>query len=391
MKRKLVAILGSTGSIGRSALKIVEKDKNFKVYLISANLNFNEICNQIKHFNPEKIVIKNYDIFVRVKKKFKKYSNKIYNNYDSITNIKKKIDYTISAIPGISGLEPTLDFVKISKNVLLANKESIVCGWSLINNLSKKFKCNLIPIDSEHFSINQLLKKYSINEIEKIYITASGGPFLKLPLNQFKKIKLKQAIRHPKWNMGKKISIDSATLANKVLEISEALKIFPFKINFYKIIIHPEALIHAVIKLKNGFSILLYHLPDMKIPIANALQSKYLFSSSYKILQKNSPDIQNLSFYEVENNRYPIVNLIHRINYSNSSLIVFNAANEIFVDQFLKKNIDFIDISRYLKLVINSKKYIKLSNMKCDNLEQILKIDHLARNMSIEIIKKKND
>ena len=118
MKRKLIAILGSTGSIGRSALKIVERDKNFKVYLISANLNFNEICNQIKHFNPEKIVIKNYDIFVRVKKKFKKYSNKIYNNYDSITNIKKKIDYTISAIPGISGLEPTLNFVKISKNVL---------------------------------------------------------------------------------------------------------------------------------------------------------------------------------------------------------------------------------------------------------------------------------
>ena len=388
MKKKLVAILGSTGSIGKSTLEIIKQYSSFKVFLLTANTNFKEICFQINFFKPEMVLIKNYKTFLKVKEKFKKYDVKICNKFEEIKHTQKKIDYTISAIPGIAGLEPTLNLIKFSNNVLLANKESIVCGWSLIKNLSKKFKCKLIPIDSEHFSINQLIKNYSFNQIEKIYITASGGPFFKLPINKFNKILPKDAIKHPRWNMGKKISVDSATLVNKVLEVSEALKIFPFKINTYKIIVHPESLIHAIIKLKNGYSVFLYHLPDMKIPIANALGCNYSLPKYQNKKKDSNIDIQNLSFYEIDKKKYPVVNLIPKINITNSSLIVFNASNEIFVEQFLNKNIDFVDISRYLRLIVNHKKYMKLSKMKCGNLKQILNIDYLARNLCLEILKK---
>jgi 1-deoxy-D-xylulose-5-phosphate reductoisomerase len=389
MKIKQIAILGSTGSIGRSTLEIIKSDKTFKVFLIVADKNFRTICFQIKFFQPRIVIINNYSVFFKIKKKFKNTKIKFFNNYNYIKNLKKKINVTVSAIPGIAGLEPTLLFIKISNKVLLANKEAIICGWKLIKKESIKHNSELIPIDSEHFSIGQLIKHYPINQIEKIFITASGGPFLKRSLNKFSQIKPAEAIKHPKWKMGKKISIDSATLVNKVLEISEALKIFPFSLNIYKIIIHPESLVHAIIQLKNGFKLLLYHAPDMKIPISNALNSSYMFLKKKKILRNDFFKLQNLNFHEVDHERFPVVNLIPKINSYNSSLIVFNAANEIFVDQFLKKNIDFTDISRYLKLLLKHKKYIKLAKMNTVNLSDIQKIDLVSRKIAMEIIQER--
>ena len=389
MKKKTIAILGSTGSIGETTLEIIKKSNKFKVVLIIANKNYHKIVSQIKKFKPKIVIINDLKVYLKIRKKSFIKKTIILNNIINLDKYIKKIDVTVSAIPGIAGLEPTVCLTRLSKKILLANKESIVCGWQLIKKNSKINKTELIPIDSEHFSIAQLTKNYSNNEIEKIYITASGGPFLNLQKEKFKYIKPEQAIKHPKWKMGKKISVDSATLMNKVLELTEALKLFTFDLKKYEIIIHPQSLVHAIVKLKNGTTIFLYHCPDMKIPIANALFNKFNYLDLFSNINKKVKSIQNLEFYPVDTNKFPVVKLIPLMNKLQSSPIIINAANEIFVDQFLKKNIDFNDISFYLSLVIKNRNYIKTSNMPSNSIKNIYKIDNWARNLALQIIKEK--
>jgi len=390
MKKKTIAILGSTGSIGISTLDIIKKSNEFKVELLIANKNYVKIIYQIEIFNPSIIVINNKNVYLKIKKKYFQKKIIILNNIDNILKYIKQIDVTVSAIPGIAGLEPTILFTQISKKILLANKESIICGWDLIKKKSIRYKTELVPIDSEHFSINTLLKNYSQDQIEKIYITASGGPFLKLNINKFKNIKPRDAIKHPKWNMGKKISVDSSTLMNKVLEITEALKLFPFKLKQYEIIIHPESLVHAIIKLKNGTSLFLHHLPDMKIPIANALLKNFNYKKFFSIKNKNYNKIQNLNFSPVDKKKFPAASLILEMNSRKSSAIIINAANEIFVDEFLKNNITFNDIVGYLKLVLKNKSYIKTSHLPSNSLKNIHLIDCWAREIALKIVNRKN-
>ena len=390
MKKKTIAILGSTGSIGQSTLELIKKSNEFEVKLLFANKNFFKIINQIRVFKPSIVIVNNENIFLKIKKRYQKKKIVVLNSITYIQKYISKVDVTVSAIPGIAGLEPTVLFTKISRRILLANKEAIICGWHLIKRNSIKYKTELVPIDSEHFSINMLLKNYSKDQVEKIYITASGGPFLKLNANKFKNIKPKDAVKHPKWNMGKKISVDSATLMNKVLEITEALKLFPFSLKQYEIIIHPDSLIHAIIKLKNGTSVLLYHLPDMKIPIGNALFQDFNYKSFFSQKNNTSNKIQNLSFSLVDKKKFPAVSLIPAMNSRKSSAIIINAANEIFVDEFLKKNINFNDIVGYLKLVLRDKSYIKTSNMPANSVKNIYITDTWARNIALKIIKRKN-
>jgi len=390
MKLKTIAILGSTGSIGGSALEIVKKTKKFKVILIFANSNYLKIIQQIKFFKPKIVIINNHKVYNKIK--FQKFIKKtiILNNIKSIEKYIKKVDITISAIPGIAGLVPTLTFIKLSKKMLLANKESIVCGWKLIKKKSDQYNTKLVPIDSEHFSISELTKKHTNDEIEKIYITASGGPFLKLNKNKFKNIKPRDAIKHPKWKMGKKISVDSATLMNKVLELTEAIRLFPFDLKKYKIIIHPQSLVHAIVKLKTGTTYFLYHLPDMKIPISNALfDGIFDYSKYFKNKDVDNFSKQHLDFFKADEIKFSTLKLIPMINNSESGPIIINAANEIFVDEFLKNNIDFNDIFTYLKLVLKDKNYIKTSNMSSNSIKSIYKIDHWARSLAYKIIKKK--
>ena len=390
MKKKTIAILGSTGSIGQSSLDIIKKSKEFKVELLIANKNYFKITNQIKVFKPNIVIINNKKIFLKIKKKYQKENLVILNNILNVRKYIKKIDVTVSAIPGIAGLEPTILFTKLSKKILLANKEAIICGWHLIKKNSIKYKTELVPIDSEHFSIATLLKNYSKDQVEKVYITASGGPFLKLNINKFKNIKPKDAIKHPKWDMGKKISVDSATLMNKVLEISEALKLFPFSLKQYEIIIHPDSLIHAIIKLKNGTSLFLHHYPDMKIPIGNALLKNFNYRNFFNYKDKTYNKIQTLNFSQINKKKFPAVNLIPIMNSQKSSAIIINAANEIFVDEFLKNNINFNDIVAYLKLVLRDKSYIKTSKLSSDSVKNIYMIDNWARTTAYRIVKNKN-
>ena len=226
---KNIAIFGSTGSIGTSLLNIIKKDKkNFNIQLLTANKNYKKLIKQAITYNVKNIIISDNKSFLITKKSLKNTNIKVFKNFESLNKIfqlNKKIDYTMCAISGFQGLKPTLDVIKYSKTIAIANKESIICGWNLIKKDLKKYRTDFIPVDSEHFSIWSLIRNEKKNSFEKIYITASGGPFRKFPLKRFKNISIEDALKHPNWSMGKKISVDSATMMNKVFEIIEAKKI----------------------------------------------------------------------------------------------------------------------------------------------------------------------
>jgi len=379
--KKIISILGSTGSIGLNSFKIIDKKrKYFDINLLSANKNYKLICMQILKYKPNFFVVTDQFIFEKIKKKFKKTKIKILNNFE-LVSLKKKNDLTITAIPGIIGLKPTIQMIKSSKKVLIANKESIICGWNLIKTNAQKNKTKIIPVDSEHFSILKLLESHKLNEINKVYITASGGPFLKFKSHEFKKIKPKDALKHPKWKMGKKISIDSSTLMNKILELIEAQKLFDIPNEKLDILIHPNSLVHAIVELKNGLVKLIYHQTTMIIPLANAIFDGDLdIKDFYNInKQKNNSILENLSFKNVNKKTFPIINIKKRVNEYPSTSIIINAANEILVDQFLRKKIPFLSISKTIMDILNDRNYKKYAIRRPKNINDIDKIDNWTR------------
>ena len=272
MKKK-IAILGATGSIGLSLINIIEKDKkNFEVVLLSANKNYKKLFSIAKKLKVKNIIISDSEIYQKLKNKYKNKKIKVFNNYNELNKIiKKKIDYVMNSIVGINGLDPTLKIIPLTKKIAIANKESIICGWNLIKKKLDSYKTDFIPVDSEHFSLWYGLNNIDIKSIEKIYLTASGGPFYKKPLKNFKNISVTEALNHPSWKMGKKISIDSATMINKVYEVIEAKNIFGIPYRKIKILIHPKSYIHAILKFNNGLIKLVAHETTMKIPIFNTL------------------------------------------------------------------------------------------------------------------------
>ena len=386
--KKTISILGSTGSIGLSALKIIDKKrKMFNINLLSANKNFQLISNQIKKYKPKIFIINDQKVFKKTLKKFKKRNGlKILSGFDFL-NLKKKSDITISAIPGIAGLRPTIEMISFSKKILIANKEAIICGWNLIKKKSEKYKTTLIPIDSEHFSILRLLENHNLNQIKKVYITASGGPFLKLKLSKFKNIKPKDALKHPKWKMGKKVSIDSATLMNKILELIEAQKLFKLKNNQLDILIHPQSLVHAIVQFNNGITKFIYHDTSMIIPLANAMiHGNFNIDEFLKIKNSKEKYIENLTFEKVNKNIFPIIKLKKRINEYPSTSIIINASNEILVDQFLRKKIPFLTINKIIMSILDDRNYKKYAIRSPNNINKIYKIDNWAREMTLNRI-----
>ena len=387
--KKTISILGSTGSVGLSTLSIIDKKKKyFKVDLLSANKNYKLICNQIKKYKPNYFVIADKNTYQKVKKKFKKSRTKILNNFIFKKNI-KKMDIAVTAIPGLDGLLPTISLIKLCKKILIANKESVICGWSIIKNTAKKYKTKIIPIDSEHFSIFKLLENNSIKDIKKIYLTASGGPFLNYKLKNLKKIKPKDALKHPKWKMGKKITIDSSTLMNKLLELIEAQKLFEIPKKKLDILIHPESLVHAILELKNGLLKFIYHETSMIIPLANAIFDDNIEIKDFlKVKKKSQISIaNNLTFRKVDSKIFPIIKIKDRINEFYSTSIIINAANEILVDQFLQKKIPFLAISKLITTILNDRNYKKYAIKRPKNIKEIYIIDRWARN---KIMKKLN-
>ena len=381
--RNFISVLGSTGSIGLSVLTILKKKNSFTPYLFSANKNYDLICKQVRQFKPKYFLISDDKIFNKVKKKFKFSKTKIINNL-KIKKFKTS-QISIMAIPGIAGLNPTLTMVKKSKKILLANKESIVCGWKLIKNASLKHKTKIIPIDSEHFSIFKLLENKNINEVEKIFLTASGGPFLNYKPHQLKKINPKNALKHPKWKMGKKITIDSSTLMNKVLEYIEAQKLFNLPKEKLEILIHPESLVHAIVRFKNGLIKFIYHDTSMIIPITNAIFEKNVEIDKFF---QNKKEIKNLSFEKPKLNNFPILKILDRVNEFPSTSIIINASNEVLVDLFLRYKVPFLSIPTIIKKVLNDRNYKKYAIRNAKNIKQISVIDTWGRQKTLELVKK---
>ena len=355
----------------------------------SANENLNLICKQIKIYKPKYFIISNYNVFKKVKEKFKKNRIIILNNFSDLKKI-KKIDITITAIPGIAGLSPTISMIKFSKKILLANKESIICGWDLIKKESKIYKTKLVPIDSEHYSIFKILKKYKISEIKKIFLTASGGPFLNYKIKDLKKVRFSDALKHPKWKMGKKISIDSSTLMNKIFELVEAQKFFSIPKNFLDIVIHPNSLVHAIISFKNGFSLLVYHETSMLIPISNALLNDDLNIEKFYRTNNKKAEIESLIFKRVNPKIFPTIKLKDLINKYPSSPIIVNSSNEILANYFMRKKIGYFDIFKTIMLILNDKYYKKYAIKKPNNYKQIINVHNWAKTKTIEKLKKFN-
>jgi len=375
MKKK-ITILGSTGSIGKSLIKILKKDiNNFNILLLTVDKNIKELLKQIKTFNVKNIIVTDHKKFIQIKKILRKKQINIYNNFNSLDKIfyNKKNDYIMNSISGLDGLEPTIKIIKFTKKIAIANKESIICGWSLIKNELVRNKTEFIPIDSEHFSIYSLIGKSKNNDIEKVYITASGGPFLKLPVNNFNSITVKSALKHPNWKMGKKISIDSATMMNKVFEIIEAKKIFDLDYNKLKILVHPKSYVHAIVKFKNGLTKILIHDTNMTIPIFNSLYQ----GNEKKIVSKelDFSIISKLNFDNINLKKFPVVKILDKLPNNNSLFeTVIVSVNDNLVQMFLDNKIQFLDISRIMLKILKKKEFFKFKRIIPKKVEEITKL-----------------
>jgi 1-deoxy-D-xylulose-5-phosphate reductoisomerase len=377
MKKK-ICILGSTGSIGQATLKIISKNKkDFDVVLLNGNSNIKLLISQAKKYKPKYIYYNNFYYKEKIKF-FCKTNNIIFiDDLGLLTTI--KFDITVAAISGIAGLIPTLNIIKFSKKILIANKESIICGWKFILKELKKYHCKFTPIDSEHFSIFNLIENKNINSIKFIYLTASGGPFFGKKVN-LNKVTPSEAIRHPNWKMGKKISIDSANLMNKVLEVIEASLIFNMPISKFKIIIHPQSLVHAIIEFKNGLSSMLYHYNDMKIPITNSLYNNFF---NFKKTNDICLSLNKLTFNDPDIKKNPSLKILKFKNLLNENgFILINALNEILVQRFLENKITFADIINKLLAILNSnlvKNYLK--NHQIRHINDVFKVYNFSRSL----------
>ena len=371
---KQIAIFGSTGSIGSSLLKIIKADqKNFKIELLTANKNYKKLIKQVKLFNVKNVIVTDYNSFLITTQLLKNAKVKVFNNFDSLNkifNTNSKIDYSMCAISGFQGLKPTLDIIKFTKTIAIANKESIICGWNLIKKDLKKYKTYFVPVDSEHFSIWSLLDNNKKNNFEKIYITASGGPFRNLSLKKFKNISIKDALKHPNWSMGKKITIDSATMMNKVFEVIEAKKIFNLSYEQLKILIHPKSYLHAIVKFDDGLSKLLVHDTNMTIPIFNSI-----YFNTDKKLKSKDIDIEalnNLDLKTIDNIRFPAIKILNNMSEKDSLFeTVIVSANDMLVNLFLSGKISFTDISQILLKTCNLSEFNKFKSKKPKNINEI--------------------
>ena len=374
---KKIVILGSTGSIGKQTLDVIRKNKkNFKILLLTTNKNHILLSKQIKEFKVKNVIINNRNCYEKIKKKFK-YIN-VYRDFKKIDKIiNNKADYTMSAISGFEGLEPTLRVIKKTKVIAIANKESIICGWSLIKKRLKKYKTRFIPVDSEHFSIWSEIKDTNSSKIQEVIITASGGPFFNLKNKKIKKTP-KLATNHPNWKMGKKISTDSANLMNKVFEVIEAKKIFDIDLKKFNIWIHPKSYVHAIIKFKNGLIKLIAHETDMRIPIFNSI-----YNSNFKTFKSKKININflnNLNFSKVDPKQYPLINILKKIP-KNETLFetILVSVNDELVKLFLKEKISFEDISIFLNRILNNKIFSKYRRKKVNNFREIQKLNEFVR------------
>ena len=379
MKKK-IAILGSTGSIGKSLLNIVKKNKNdFEIILLTANKNYKELHKQTINFKVNNVIITDLNCYLKFKKINTNKKLKIFSNFKHLNKIfKSKIDYVMSSIIGLNGLSPSIKIIKHTKTIAIANKESIICGWNLIDKELKKNKTNFVPVDSEHFSIWYALKNTYYWNINKIILTASGGPLLKIPLNKINNLRIKDILKHPNWNMGKKISVDSSTMINKVFEIIEAKNIFKINLDKLSILVHPKSYVHAILSFNDGMIKIIAHETTMEIPIFNSVYNDEEINFSSKDI--NIDKINNLDLSKVDKKKFPLIKILSMIPDKISLFeTVLVSANDELVSLYLDKKIKYMDISKILLKTLKLNEFTRYKKIKPKKISDIIRLDKYVR------------
>jgi 1-deoxy-D-xylulose-5-phosphate reductoisomerase len=345
--KKHIAILGSTGSIGTQALDVIEANKDlFVVEVLSANSNSGLLIKQALKFNPNAVVIVDETKYQEVFDALSNQDIKVYAGKEALTQVveMEDIDMVLTALVGYSGLKPTISAIKAKKNIALANKETLVVAGALITDLAKKYGVSIYPVDSEHSAIFQCLVGEFHNPIEKIYLTASGGPFRGWTKDRLLNVTKEQALKHPNWDMGAKITIDSASLMNKGLEVIEAKWLFGLKSEQIDVIVHPQSIIHSIVQYTDGSMKAQMGLPDMKLPIQYALAYPQRIVSDFP--RFDFMDYPSLTFEKADTDTFKNLALAYKaMNKGGNMACVLNAANEVVVDAFLKDKIGFLEMS----------------------------------------------
>ena len=349
---KNVVVMGSTGSVGIQSLDVISKSKSHKVIGLSCYSNADLIFEQTKEYLPNFVAIEVIDPSHNLFNLCKENNIKLITGNNASCNIPfDNLDLAINAIVGTAGLKPTIELVKNGIDIALSNKESLVLGGHIIMPLAQKNNVNIIPVDSEHSAIFQCLNGENHNELKKIILTGSGGPFLETPIDKFNTITPDQALKHPNWDMGAKISIDSATMMNKALELIEALWLFNIKLDKIQITIHPQSIVHSMVEFVDGSYKAHLGLPDMKVPIQYALTFPNRTNSSVGSLDFEN---LNLDFRKPDLERYPILSLVEElINLGGNRVAVMSMANDYIVERFLDRKISFNEIFYLIQEVVN--------------------------------------
>jgi 1-deoxy-D-xylulose-5-phosphate reductoisomerase len=367
--KKNIFVFGSTGSIGIQTLDVLSKSKTYNVIGLSCNSNSDLLFEQVQLFKPALVAINNIDLSHGLIKYCEQKNIKLIYGDNASSNIPlEDIDIAVNAIVGTAGLQPTIQLIENGVDIALSNKESLVLGGHIIMPLARKNNVTIFPVDSEHSAIYQCLHGEDVSELKKIILTGSGGPFLKRELSTFESIVPQEALNHPNWDMGKKISIDSATMMNKALELVEALWLFNVNLDQIEIVIHPQSIVHSMVEFVDGSYKAHLGVPDMRVPIQYALTCPSRRNASVKSLDFTKMDLQ---FSKPDINRYPVLGLVNElINAGGNRVPIMSIANDYIVQQFLDEKIAFNEMFPLIKKTIQN-----FSSDDLPTLEDLIKLD----------------
>lgn len=379
---KKLTILGSTGSIGTQTLEVVDYLADWEIKALTAYKNIDLLYQQIIKYQPDFVVVVDQNAALKLKEKLKDKKTEVLSGKNALkTAAAEKVDLLLNAVVGFAGLEPSIAAAKAANDIALANKESLVSGGSILTELVEKNGIKLLPVDSEHNAIYQLLKGHQ-KDLEEIILTASGGPFFSYSKEQLENVSVEDALNHPNWEMGSKITIDSASLMNKGLEVIEAHWLFDCDYEKIKVLVHPQSIVHSMIRLVDGSILAEMGTADMKLPIQYCLSyPKRIKSQTEKLKLEN---ISALEFFEADTEKFPALKYAYTAGKAGGSYpTVLNAANEIAVYSFLEGKIPFLAISRVVAAVMDAHQ-----NLSNPDLEAILEADFKARKRAAEVVKK---
>lgn len=380
---KNIAILGSTGSIGTQALEVVRQNPDrFRAFVLTANSNAGLLIKQALEFNPEYVVIAEQSKLDEVKSALRNTEIKVLSGQDELcaTLERPEISLVLTAMVGFAGLIPTLAAIRAGKDIALANKETLVVAGDLVTSLAKEHGVKILPVDSEHSAIFQCLAGEEQNPIEKIYLTASGGPFRGKDKDFLKTITRKEALKHPNWVMGEKITIDSASLMNKGLEVIEAKWLFDLDVSQIDVIVHPQSIVHSLVQFRDGSMKAQMGLPDMKLPIQYAMAYPERIENTFP--RFNFTDFPNLSFEQADKTTFRNLALaFDALNAGGNMPCVINAANEVVVAEFLKDRIGFLKMSDIIEQCMS-----EITFIPDPSLDDYLESDRITRILAQELV-----